>query len=85
MQHVAPHAHDPAGGAQGHARQVQHDIVNEGNDPPQFTQASQNIAAAAMLLRGVLEPVDPREREVYQNLWVLVEAVVVQQAESSTS
>ena len=34
VQHVAPHAHDPAGGARGHARQVQHDIMNERNDPP---------------------------------------------------
>ena len=32
-----------------------------GNDIPQFTRASQNIAAAAMLLRGVPEPIDPQE------------------------
>ena len=30
VQHVAPHAHGPTGGA----RQVQHDIMNEGNDLP---------------------------------------------------
>ena len=30
-----------------------------------------------MLLRGVPEPVDPQERAVYQNLWVLVEAATV--------
>ena len=59
VQHVAPHVHDPAGGAWGRACQVQHDIMNEGNDPPQFARASQNIAAAAMLLRGVPEPIDP--------------------------
>ena len=59
--------------------------MNEGNNLPQFAQASQNIAAAAMLLRGVPEPVDPQERAVYQNLRVLVETVAVQQAESSTS
>ena len=59
--------------------------MNEGNDPPQFAQASQNITATAMLLRGVPEPIDPQERAVYQNLWALVEATVVQQAKSSTS
>ena len=63
--HVAPHVHDPAGSAWVHARQVQHDIMNEGNDLPQFTRASRNIAAAAMLLRSVPEPIDPQERMVY--------------------
>ena len=39
----------------------------------------------AMLLHGVPELVDPQEREVYQNLPVLVEATAVQQAERSAS
>ena len=59
--------------------------MNEGNDPPQFAWASQNIVAAVMLLSDIPEPVDPQEREVYRNLRVLVEAVDVQQAESSAS
>ena len=59
MQHITPYTHNPAGDAWGRARQVQHDIINEGNDLPQFARASQNIAAAAMLLRSVPEPVDP--------------------------
>ena len=59
VQHVAPHAPGLVGGAWGHARQVQHDIVSEGNDVLQFARAGQNIAAAAILLRGVPEPVDP--------------------------
>ena len=59
--------------------------MDGGNDPPQFAQASQNIAAVAMLLRGVSEPVDPQERAVHQNLWVLVETSTVQQAETSAS
>ena len=84
-QHVAPHAHGLAGGTRGRAYQVQRDIVNEGNDVPQFARASQNITAAAILLRGVPEPVDPQERAVYRNLRVLVEAAAVQQADSSTS
>ena len=59
--------------------------MNEGNDVPQFAWASQNIAAATMLLRGVPEPVNPQEWAVYRNLRVLVEATAVQQAESSVS
>ena len=59
MQHIVPHACNPASGAWGHARQVQHNIMNEGRDLPQFARASQNIAATAMLLHGVLEPIDP--------------------------
>ena len=51
--------------------------MNEGNDLPQFARASQNIAAAAMLLCGVPELVDPQEWEVYQNLGVLMEATTV--------
>ena len=34
VQHVALHVHNPASGARGHVRQVQHDIMDEGNDPP---------------------------------------------------
>ena len=59
--------------------------MNKGNDPPQFTRASQNIAAAAMLLRGLSEPNDPHEQAIHQNLRALVETTVVQQAESSVS
>ena len=80
-----PHAHGPAGGARGRACQIQHDIMNEGNDLSQFAWAGQNIAAATMLLRDVPEPVNPQERAVYRNLRVLVEATTVQQVESSTS
>ena len=83
--HTKPYAHGPMGDARGRARQVQHDIVNEGNDVPQFARAGKNIAAAAMLLCGVPEPIDPQERAVCRNLRVLVEAATVQQAESSAS
>ena len=60
-QHVAPHACDSASGARGHARQVQRNIIDRGNDPPQFDRAGQNIAAAAVLLCGLPEPIDPQE------------------------
>ena len=59
--------------------------MDGGNDAPQFTRAGQNIAAAAMLLRGLLEPIDPLEQAIHRNLQTLVETAAVQQAESSTS
>jgi hypothetical protein len=37
-------------------------IVEDDDGLPQFTQASQNIAAAVALLRELLEPVTPEER-----------------------
>ena len=52
--------------------------MNEGNDLPQFARAGQNIAVVAMLLCDVPKPVDPQERAVYRNLWVLVEAAAMQ-------
>ena len=78
MQHIAPHVRNSASGARGHARQVQRGIMDERNDPPLFARASQNIAAAAMLLRGVPEPVEPQERAVYRNLRAMVEAAAIQ-------
>ena len=59
--------------------------MDRGNDPPQFAQANQNIAAAAMLLRGLSELNDPHEQAIHRNLRVLVETAAVQQAESSVS
>ena len=38
-----------------------------------------------MLLRGLLEPVDPQEQAVHRNLRVLVETAAVQQVESAAS
>jgi len=59
--------------------------MDRGNDPPQFARANQNIAAAAMLLRGLPEPNDPQEPVIHQNLRALVETAAVQQAESFAS
>ena len=47
----------PASSARGRTCQVQRNILDGGNDPPQFAQAGQNITAAAMLLRGLPEPI----------------------------
>jgi hypothetical protein len=53
--------------------------------PPLFRWASQNLAAAAMLLRGCPEAATSEERRVRQQLKALLEAAVAQQAESSAS
>jgi hypothetical protein len=46
---------------------------------------SQNLAAAAMLLRGCSEPATSKAQRVRQQLKALLEAAAAQQAESSTS
>jgi hypothetical protein len=52
--------------------------INAGADaPPLFRRASQNLAAAAMLLRSCLEPVTSKERRVRQQLKMLLEAAAV--------
>ena len=63
-----PHACILASGARGHARQVQRNILDGGNDPPQFARAGQNIATAAMLLHGLPEPTDQQEQAIHRNL-----------------
>jgi hypothetical protein len=55
------------------------------DDPPVFRLAFQNLAAAAMLLRGCPEPATSVERRVRQQLKALLEAAAAQQVESSTS
>ena len=85
VHHTAPHAHRPASGAQGRARRAQRNTMDRGNDPPQFTRASQNIAAAVMLLCGLSELNNPHKQVTHQNLWALVETATVQQAKSSAS
>ena len=76
--HAVPRARNLVSGARGRARQVLRNIMDGGNDPPQFARASRNITNAVMLLRGVPEPVDPQERAVHRNLRALVEAAAVQ-------
>ena len=80
-----PHAHRLANNARGHVRQPQRNIPVRGTNPPQFARASQNVAAAAMLLRDLPEPNDPRGRAIHQNLRALLETTAVQQAEYSVS
>jgi len=59
---------------------------DEGDDrPPIFNRASQNVAAAAMLVRAMPEPSTTEGRRVRGKLRDLLETVAVQQAESSAS
>jgi hypothetical protein len=63
-----------------------HEGANANADaPPLFRRASQNLAAAAMLLRGCPEPATSEKRRVREQLKALLEAAAAQQAESSTS
>jgi hypothetical protein len=61
------------------------DANTDADAPPLFRRALQNLAAAAMLLRGCPEAVTSEERRVRQQLKALLEATTMQQAESSAS
>jgi hypothetical protein len=61
------------------------DANADADAPPLFRWASQNLAAAAMLLRGCSEASTFEERRVYQQLKALLKAAAAQQAESSAS
>jgi len=83
---------DPSGcGDGGEARRRTQDvnrriIEDEGGDNPTvFSTASQNVMAAALLLRAMPEPLTPEGRRVRQGLRGLLEQAVVQNAESSAS
>jgi hypothetical protein len=76
-----------AGGAHHRARDVQHRIIDDTRAglPPTITGASQNLAAAAMLLRTMPKPSTTEGRCVQGELKDLLENAIVQQAESSAS
>jgi hypothetical protein len=86
------HSPAPTPLARGPARDNRH--ANEGANAdadtdadalPLFHWASQNLAAAAMLLRGCPEAVTSEERRVCQQLKALLEVAATQQQESSAS
>jgi hypothetical protein len=88
---AATQPHDRAPTPPAHALEPNNDQrANEGTNvnadadaPPLFRWASQNLAAAAMLLHGCPEPATSEERRVRQQLKALLEAAAAQQAESS--
>jgi hypothetical protein len=61
------------------------DANTDAGTPLLFRHASQNLAAAAMLLCGCPEAATSEERRVHQQLQALLKAAAVQQAESSAS
>jgi hypothetical protein len=76
-----------AGGAPHRARDVQRRIVDDARAglPPAFSGVSQNLAAAAMLLRAMLEPSTTEGRCIQGELKGLLENTAVRRAESSAS
>ena len=70
----------------GHARAVARDvnrrIIADDETLPHFTRASQNIAAATALLRGLSEPATPEDRWAHHKIRMLLERAMAQQAES---
>jgi hypothetical protein len=76
-----------AGGARHRARDVQRRIIDDARAglPPTFNGASQNLAAAAMLLQTMPEPSTTEGRRVQGELKGLLENAAVRQAESSAS
>ena len=60
-------------------------IIEDDKALPHFTQASQNIAAMATLLQGLLELATPEDRRAHCEICTLLERAVTQQAESSLS
>ena len=65
-----------------------HHCINEdegSEQPPIFNHASQNVMAAAMLVRAMPEPSTTEGRWVRGELRDLLEIATVQQAESSAS
>jgi hypothetical protein len=75
------------GGARHRARDVQHRIIDDARAglPPAFSGASQNLAAAAMLLRTMSEPSTTEGRRIQGELKDLLEDAAVRRAESSAS
>ena len=84
LEHEIAHSMDG-----GHACAMAHDvhrrIIEDDDGLPHFTRASQNIAVAVAMIRGMLEPTMPDEHRAYREIGTLLERAAVQQAESSMS
>jgi hypothetical protein len=76
-----------AEGARHRARDVQRRIIDDARArlPPVFNGAGQNLAAAAMLLRTMLEPSTTERRCIQGELKDLLENAVARRAESFAS
>jgi hypothetical protein len=79
--------HELAGGARHRARDVQRRIIDDAKamPPPTFNGASQNLAAAAMLLQTMPEPSTTEGRSIHVELKNLLENAAARRAKSSAS
>ena len=77
----------PNGGARARSRDVHHRIVEDAGaeQPLVFNRASQNLAAAAILLRTMPKPSTIEGHRVQSEIKGLLECAAVQQTESSAS
>jgi hypothetical protein len=72
-------------GARERARDVNHRIAEDrAGEPLVFGRASQNVVAAAMILRNIPEPSNPEARLARDEIRGLLKTAAMQQAESST-
>jgi hypothetical protein len=78
---------DPAGEARHLPQGIQHRIVDDvrARPPPASSGVSQNLAAAAILLRAMPEPSTTEGRRIQGELKNLLEDAAVRRAESSAS
>jgi hypothetical protein len=68
------------------ARDVNRRIIKyRAGEPPVFNRASQNVVAAAMLLRNMPEPSTPKAHWARDEIRGLLETAAIQQAKSSAS
>ena len=67
------------------ARDMNRRIIEDDKALLHFTRASQNIAVAAALLRGLPGPATPEDRRAHREIRKLLERAAAQQAESSLS
>jgi hypothetical protein len=74
-------------GARAKARDVHHRIMEdaEAKAPPAFHRASQNLTAAAILLRTMSEPYTTEGHRIHGEIWGLLKFAAVQEAESLAS
>ena len=77
--------HGDGGCARALARDVNRRIIEDDENLPHFTWASQSIATIVALLRGLLRLATPKDRWAHHKIRTLLERAVAQQVESSLS
>ena len=67
------------------ARNMNRRIITNDEALPRFARVSQNIAAAAALLHGLLEAATPEDHRAHHEIRTLLERAVAKHAKSSLS